>query len=136
MLGGLVFLKTKDRQNLVQFYCKKLGMEVWLEQPDITIVAHGNLLLGLHQKLDCEPDTQGMYTLVYPSIEAVDDMYGRLKDIADGPPRYNERYRIYQFFATDPEGRQLEFQVFLHTTDTVSSDPVASKTLNSNETTM
>jgi hypothetical protein len=26
----------------------------------------------------------------------------------------NDRYRIYHFFATDPEGRKLEFQAFLH----------------------
>jgi hypothetical protein len=55
-----------------------------------------------------------MYTFVYPLIEQVDEMYNLLQDISDGQPRYNERYRIYQFFAKDPEGRNLEFQAFLH----------------------
>lgn len=104
-------------------------MKVWLEQPDITILSHGNLLLGFHQtnKTDAEEgafDTQGvMYTLVYPSVAAVDEMYTALKDIADAPPRHNPTYRIYQFFATDPEHRQLEFQAFLHPIAPVSSDP-------------
>lgn len=128
MLGGLVFLKTNDRRKVVDFYRQRIGMDVWLEQPDITILQHGNLLLGFHQIKAADGATagaevQGMYTFVYPSVEAVDDMYARLKDIADGPPRHNERYKIYQFFATDPEGRKLEFQAFLHALKTVSSDP-------------
>lgn len=68
-----------------------------------------------------KPDLQGMYTFVYPSKEQVDEMYDKLKDIADDRPRHNERYRIYQFFAKDPEGRNLEFQAFLHPLIEVSS---------------
>lgn len=48
-------------------------------------------------------------------------MHGKLEDIADGKPRHNERYQIYQFFAKDPEGRNLEFQAFLHPLTEVSS---------------
>ena len=126
MLGGLVFLKTTRRQELVEFYTNRIGMSLWLEQPNITICSHGNLILGFHQCCtnkgeDDIPDLQGMYTFVYPSKDAVDDMYTKLQDIADGPPRKNERYKIYQFFAVDPEGRKLEFQVFLHPLSTVTS---------------
>ena len=32
----------------------------------------------------------------------------------DEPPETNEQYEIYQFFATDPEGRSVEFQTFEH----------------------
>jgi hypothetical protein len=28
------------------------------------------------------------------------------------PPRFDEKYSIYQAFATDPEGRTVEFQTF------------------------
>ena len=125
MHGGLTFLKTKDRPSIVQFYMEKIQMKIWLEQPDITILSHGNFLLGLHHKPDDDeqPDVAGMYTFVYPSLEEVDKMYQIFQDdsTADGPPRVNERYRIYQFFAKDPEGRQLEFQAFLHPLTTVSS---------------
>lgn len=124
MLGGLTFLKTKDRKSLVDFYISRIGMRVWLEQPDITILSHGNMLLGFHHQSSKPPDTAGMYTFVYPSKEQVDDMYKKLSNIADGPPRVNEKYRIYQFFARDPEDRQLEFQAFLHDLQVVSSNPV------------
>ena len=62
-----------------------------------------------------------MYTFVYPSKEQVGEMYNELEDIADGKPRHNERYQIYQFFAKDPEGRNLEFQAFLHPLSEASS---------------
>ena len=122
MLGGLVFLKTSNRESLVQIYINRIGMTTWLEQPNITILSHGNMILGFHQITGEEqPDLHGMYTFVYPSIEQVDEMYNKLQDIADDRPRYNERYKIYQFFAKDPEGRNLEFQAFLHPLTEVSS---------------
>ena len=124
MLGGLVFLKTNNREALADFYMNRIGMSIWLEQPNITILSHGNMILGFHQIPDDAQDTadlHGMYTFVYPSIEKVDKMHHRLRDIADGSPRYNERYKIYQFFARDPEGRKLEFQAFLHALTEVSS---------------
>lgn len=123
MLGGLVFLKTQMRIDLVEFYTQKLGMKLWLEQPNISILAHGNMILGFHQPEGSgfTPDIQGMYTFVYPSRREVDNMHEILKELADGPPRDNDRYRIYQFFAKDPEGRALEFQAFLHPLDVVSS---------------
>ncbi|KAL3757699.1 hypothetical protein ACHAWU_004484 [Discostella pseudostelligera] len=128
MLGGLIFLKTADRELIVDFYTQRIGMELWLEQPNITILKHGNMIIGFHQinTLSDQPDLQGMYTFVYPSIEQVDEMYDKLKDIADGWPRHNERYRIYQFFANDPEGRKLELQAFLHPLTEVSSKVVFS----------
>ena len=123
MPGGMVFLKTANRMSLVDFYSERIGMSPWLEQPNITLLSHGNMVLGFHQITDSEDrlDLQGMYTFVYPSTGHVDEMYRRLLDVADGEPRYNERYRIYQFFAKDPEGRKLEFQAFLHPLTEVSS---------------
>lgn len=49
MRGGLTFLKTGNRQEIVQFYTTKIGMKVWHEQPNITILAFGNLLIGFNQ---------------------------------------------------------------------------------------
>lgn len=124
MLGGLVFIKTRELDSLAQFYTETIGMELWLEQPNIIILHHGNMILGFHQIQNMdeqEPDLQGMYTFVYPSLEQVDGMHSKLQHIADGKPRHNERYKIYQFFAKDPEGRDLEFQAFLHPLKEVSS---------------
>jgi hypothetical protein len=38
-------------------------------------------------------------------------------DIAYDPPKINEKYEIYHFFASDPENRVIEFQSFLHPVD-------------------
>jgi len=128
MRGGLVFVKTQNRPAMVQFYQHKLNMKIWLEQPDITILSHGNMLVGFHNQPDLPAggiDTGIMFTFVYPTKAEVDTMYEKFKDsTAGGPPRENERYRIYQFFAKDPEGRNLEFQVFLHSLDVVVTSAV------------
>jgi hypothetical protein len=39
-------------------------------------------------------------------------MYAKHQETAKGPPRENPNYPIYNFFAADPEGRPIEFQVF------------------------
>jgi hypothetical protein len=125
MRGGLTFLKTKNRTEIVEFYGSKIKMTIWLEQPNITIMAFGNLLIGWHQLSEsdsCELDLTSMYTFVYPTKEEVDQMYSIFQSTtADGPPRVNPRYQIYQFFAKDPEGRNLEFQAFLHPVRAVTS---------------
>lgn len=124
MLGGLVFIKTRELDSLAKFYTETIGMKLWLEQPNIIILHHGNMIIGFHQIQNMdeqEPDLQGMYTFVYPSLEQVDEMHTKLQHIADGKPRHNDRYKIYQFFAKDPEGRDLEFQAFLHPLKEVSS---------------
>jgi hypothetical protein len=48
-------------------------------------------------------------------------------DIANAPPRINDRYRIYQFFGRDPEGCTLEWQAFLHPVPIVTLDPQKSQ---------
>lgn len=87
------------------------------------------MILGFYQpeESDSTPDIQGMYTFVYPSRREVDNIHEILKEIADGPPRDNDQYKIYQFFAEDPEGRALEFQAFLHPLDVVSSEVKSSQ---------
>ncbi|MBN2229486.1 MAG: VOC family protein [Candidatus Thorarchaeota archaeon] len=110
-MAGIVFFRTTRLQEITDFYINELGMHIWLEQEDCTILSHGNLLLGF-----CNRDTaelEGMITLFYPTKEDVDVMYDMLKHIATTTPIENERYDIYQFFAKDPEGRALEFQTFL-----------------------
>jgi len=109
--GGIVFHKTMDRPAMVEFYRGRVGMRVWLEQADCTILSHGNLLLGLCQRE--ERTTEGILCFVLPSIEAVDSIHARLGDLDPTDPARNEKYRIYHFFARDPEGRTLEFQTFL-----------------------
>ena len=88
-------------------------MVPWVLQESCTILASDNQLLGFCGPAD-EPEIQGTITLFYPSRSAVDERYAELQGRALGPAKENPRFRIYQFFARDPEGRLLEFQYFDH----------------------
>jgi hypothetical protein len=114
-MAGIIFFQTQAIAELEKFYTEKIGMQVWLRQEDCIILRHGNLLLGFCRRDEIE--RSGMITFVYKDKEAVDNTYARLKDIARESPRENSKYRIYQFFARDPEDRILEFQCFLHPVD-------------------
>ena len=111
-MAGIVFLKTTDLARTLAFYTGLVGMSVWLEQPEITILRHDNLLIGFQQHSTA--DIGGLITFFYPGKGDVDAMYKALRSVAVEPPRVNERYRIYHFFARDPDGRMIEFQQFLH----------------------
>ena len=112
MHGGIVFLRTAQFEAVTSFYSDRVGMDIWLEQPDIRILRHGNLLVGLHRQATADLDA--LLTFVYDSRTDVDAMYTKLLDIATSEPEENTTYRIYNFFGRDPEGRKIEFQCFLH----------------------
>lgn len=111
-MAGIVFLKTENLARILEFYTGRVGMTVWLEQPDITILRHENLLIGFQQH--DTSDVAGVITFFYPDKRDVDAVYEAMSTEALEPPRANERYRIYNFFARDPDGRMIEFQHFLH----------------------
>ncbi len=111
MAGGIVFLRTAQLEAMRTFYIDRVGMSVWLEQPEISILRYGNLLVGFQRHATA--DIQALLTFFVDSPEDVDAIYATLADIATTEPKQNERYRIYNFFGVDPEGRRVEFQHFL-----------------------
>lgn len=113
-MDGIVFFRTERLEAVVAFYHDRIGADVWLEQPDCTILRAGEFRVGFCQREAADID--GIVTFVVDTRAAVDEMYGELKDVADGDPQYNEKYEIYQFFAADPEGRTVEVQTFEHDT--------------------
>jgi catechol 2,3-dioxygenase-like lactoylglutathione lyase family enzyme len=117
-MAGIVFLRTAAFDRVRAFYTEEVGMTVWLEQPDIAILRHGNLLIGFHQQP--EADLDGLITFFYKTAAEVDEMYARLRDVATSEPKENPTYRIYHFYGRDPEGRKIEFQQFLYPTPPVA----------------
>ena len=110
-MSGIIFFRTEDLLGIKEFYLS-IGATVWLEQGDCVILKHGNLLLGF-----CKSETyekSGVITFFYRTKEEVDFAYSGLREKALAEPRENEKYRIYHFFAKDPENRTIEFQCFLH----------------------
>lgn len=111
-MSGIIFYKTKKLADTVKFYCELTDSEVWLNQGKCIILKHDNLLFGF-----CEgekADTEGILTFFYNSQDSVDVIFEKLKDTATTKPKLNDKFNIYHFFATDPEGRTLEFQCFNH----------------------
>ncbi len=133
-MAGIVFLKSVDFTATLDFYTSVMDMSVWLEQPDITILRHENMLVGFqnlgesHETPDAEPArrtdrrqaheevdvSRALLTFFYPSRDETDAMYRRLSRHSLSEPQENIRYRIYNFYARDPEGRLIECQTFLH----------------------
>lgn len=110
-MSGIVFLSTRRLNEVVEFYVSRMGMEVWIEQEDCTILRHGDLTLGFCQR--DHADTNGIITFWYDTEREVEERFDELRDIAEGPPQRNAKYRIYHFFLRDPEERRLEVQKFL-----------------------
>jgi len=111
-MAGIVFFATERLDRTVEFYLDEVDAERWIDQDGCTILRHDDFRFGFCEREAA--DTCGTLTFYYDDRDGVDAMYDRLADRARGPPRVNERYDIYQFFADDPEGRTVEFQTFLH----------------------
>lgn len=114
-MSGIVFFTTQQLNVLKEFYINRVGCTLWLDQGGCMIFKHGNFLFGFCQR--DKTDTCGMLTFFYKDRKEVDRMYKEFKDLAQGPPKENPKYKIYHFFAKDPDGRAIEFQYFLDPID-------------------
>jgi catechol 2,3-dioxygenase-like lactoylglutathione lyase family enzyme len=110
-VGGIIFFGTGDLDKTVSFYENTLGFTPWLDQLDCRILRRGNLLLGFCRRP--QVDVAGIITVLAEDRAGVDALYEKLSDVAESEPREVSRYRIYRFFARDPEGRHVECQAFL-----------------------
>lgn len=110
-MSGIVFFATERLERVIDWYTDRVGAEVWLEQPDCTILEYNGFRFGFCERT--ETDTCGILTFVFPDRTGVDAAHARVGDAAREAPHVNEKYDIYQFFAADPDGRTAEFQTFL-----------------------
>lgn len=108
--GGIVFFQTQMLEKLHTFYINTVGCELWLDQGGCQIFRHGNMLFGFCQRNQTDQDA--LITFYYENKSEVDDMYSKVKNAAEAKPLDNPDYRIYHFYAADPEGRRIEFQYF------------------------
>ena len=113
--GGIVFFSTTCLEKLKEFYIDQIGCDLWIDQGSCAILRYGNLLVGFCSGEKAEP--AAVITFFYKTREGVDAQYEKFKSIAIAPPQENKKYRIYHFYARDPEGRSLEFQYFMHPID-------------------
>jgi hypothetical protein len=109
--SGIIFFRTTDLKSLDEFYIDRVGCEMWIDQGACHIYRYGNLLLGFCQSEEAE--VEGMITFFYPKQQDIEVLHEKFKDVAESAPKVNQRFRIYHFFARDPEGRAIEFQYFM-----------------------
>ena len=135
-MAGIVFLKSACFTQTLSFYTTVMEMSVWIEQPDITILRHENLLVGFQDagssaynrpgaggssagrsvsgNDDRFDPTRALLTFFYRTRDETDAMYRKLSKRALSLPKENAKYRIYNFYFRDPEDRLIECQTFLH----------------------
>lgn len=110
--SGIVFFQTSQLDEVKDFYVGQIGCQLWIDQGSCAVLRYGNLLIGFCSGEQSEPSA--VITFFYDSREEVDRQYQKFKALAISPPKENPKYRIYHFYARDPEGRSIEFQCFLH----------------------
>ncbi len=115
-MAGIVFLRTNKLKEIKEFYTTVVGAKLWLDQGDCIILKHDNFLFGFCQR-GGEITKGWLLTFFYRSRIEVDQMYNKLKYRALTQPEINEKYKIYQFFAKDPDKNSIEFQYFMHKID-------------------
>jgi catechol 2,3-dioxygenase-like lactoylglutathione lyase family enzyme len=114
-MHGITFLPTCDLAATNAFYHDVLDLEPALDQETCIIYRVGGAFWGF-----CESETgpvqpeQVILTLVADDVDGWYDLFVEAGIPCDAPPRENAKYRIYHFFAADPNGYRIEVQRFLH----------------------
>ncbi|GAB4437025.1 MAG: VOC family protein [Chloroflexi bacterium OHK40] len=111
----ITFIPVADLGRSAQFYELVLLLPLALDQGGIRIYRAGGGYLGLCQSHGpLVADDRLILTLVTPEVDAWHTRLEAQGAPTDGPPRVNQRYQIYHFFARDPDGYRIEIQRFLH----------------------
>jgi len=112
--GFIGFYPCRDLHATTAFY-GQLGLTLVRDQGSCVIfrVSAGGYL-GFCEHTEVLPEHPGLIlTLVLDEVDAAYEQLTTLGVTTEGPPRLNERFGIYHFFARDPEGYRLEVQRFL-----------------------
>jgi predicted enzyme related to lactoylglutathione lyase len=109
------FYRVDDLQKTQEFYQGVLGFTLYKNQ-ELCHIYEINTLgkIGFCTHHPKQKNDATCITFVYETKEEVDEIYTKLKDIIKcEKPHINNQFRIYQFFAKDPNNLTLEFQMFL-----------------------
>lgn len=108
----ITFLRVADIDRSHGFYAEGLGLPLVLDQGGCRIYRlNEGAYLGL-----CERDQPGssgvVVTIVTGKVDAWYNRFAAAGAEIEGQPQDNPDYRIYHFFARDPDGHLLEVQRF------------------------
>jgi catechol 2,3-dioxygenase-like lactoylglutathione lyase family enzyme len=115
-LDGLIaFYPCHDLEATRNFYERDLCLPLVRDQGNCLIfkVTRG-AYVGFCQHAEAVPDHKGL--IVTLLTNDVDGLYRRLRQLnteTEAAPKLNDTYRIYHFFAHDPDGYSIEIQRFV-----------------------
>ena len=107
------FYPCRDLERTTEFY-GALGLAVARDQGTCVIfrVATSGFL-GFCQHNEVLPEHSGLIlTLVLDDVDGAYKTLTALGVPTEAPPKLNEHFGIYHFFARDPDGYRLELQRF------------------------
>jgi catechol 2,3-dioxygenase-like lactoylglutathione lyase family enzyme len=108
----ITFLKVADLDRSSAFYGDGLGLTLVLDQGGCRIYSlTDSAFLGVCERPG-EHASNVMVTFVSDDVAGWHERFVAAGADVDGPPRDNNDYRIFHFFATDPDGHTLEVQRF------------------------
>jgi catechol 2,3-dioxygenase-like lactoylglutathione lyase family enzyme len=115
-LDGLIaFYPCHDLEATRNFYERDLCLPLVRDQGTCLIFKVAReAYVGFCQHGEILPEHKGL--IVTLLTDDVDGMYRRLRHLnieTEATPKLNETYRIYHFFARDPDGYRVEIQRFL-----------------------
>lgn len=111
------FFPVHDLAATRDFYIRELGLELEREEDRCLILRAARGYLGFCLFDGPLPSFDGL-TLALVARD-VDEIYQRLRRLGaetELPPRRNERYRVYHFFARDPDGYRIEIRRLIEPT--------------------
>ena len=117
--SAITFLQTEDLQKTTEFYTEIMKCPIIVDQGQCKIFQiTKESYIGFCSHEFLENEQKGIcFTFVCNSKEEVDEWYQILKEKnvkVKEPPKENEKFKIYNFFANDPNGLLIEVQYFLH----------------------
>ena len=112
--GAVTFVFAPDLDEAHRFYHDVVGLELALDQGPCRIyrVASG-AYLGVCTHDEHAPTDGVILTLITDDVDATWARFDGQGVDTDGPPRTNDRFGIYHFFARDPAGWRIEVQRFV-----------------------
>lgn len=110
--ANITFLRVADIERSHAFYADGLGLTLVLDQGGCRIYRlTDTAYLGVCERTD-SGSSNVIVTIVSQDVAGWHQRLASVGADVDGPPRDNPDYRIYHFFATDPDGHLIEVQRF------------------------
>ena len=115
--GNISFFGTDDLIKTDKFYREIFGLEIYKDQGKCKIykVPGGGMIAFCEHMEVLATDKSPIITFLTEDVEGVYSKFENIEEIElESEPIKNDEFKIYQFFAKDPNGYTIEIQKFLN----------------------